>query len=134
MKKPTAPWVRKAEADFQLAKQTLQGPGRFHDNVCFHCQQSAEKYLKALLVELGITPPRIRDLDQLLTMLSAQHGSLRSMRRGLLFLSEFAVETRYPGLDATKRQAKAAFHWAERVRDAIRPILGIKVKKQKKGP
>jgi HEPN domain-containing protein len=30
---------------------------------CFHCQQSGEKYLKALIQELGVFPPRTRNLD-----------------------------------------------------------------------
>jgi len=43
----------------------------------------------------------------------------------MLFLSNFAVETRYPGDNATKRQAIAALRWAGRVRAEARVILGI---------
>ena len=38
------------------------------------------------------------------------------LRRGLVFLTDFAVDTRYPGDRTTKRQAAAAQRWAERVR------------------
>ena len=37
---------------------------------------------------------------------------------GLRFLTDFAVDTRYPGDNATKWQAKAAVRWAKRVRTA----------------
>jgi HEPN domain-containing protein len=79
-----------------------------HDAVCFHCQQSAEKYLKALLEELGLKVPRVHNLDDVLNLLLRHHPALRSLRRGLIFLTDFAVETRYPGDNAAKRQAMAA--------------------------
>jgi HEPN domain-containing protein len=93
--------------------------------VCFHCQQCAEKYLKGLLGEAGLTVPKTHDLLDLLGSLGLHHPSLRSLRRGLHFLTHFAVDTRYPGDNATKRQAAAALRWAGRVRTAARALLGI---------
>jgi HEPN domain-containing protein len=119
--------VRKAEHDVKAARIIAGGPDRLYDNVCFHCQQAAEKYLKALLQEAGRPVPRTHDLRLLLTLLLPIHLGLRSLRRGLLFLSQFAVDHRYPGRDATKRQADAALRWADRVRTACRTILGLKV-------
>jgi hypothetical protein len=43
----------------------------------------------------------------------------------LIFLTGFAVETRYPGKNATRRQAEAALRWAGRVRTEARKLLGI---------
>jgi HEPN domain-containing protein len=97
-----------------------------HDLVCFCCQQAAEKYLKALLEELGQTIPKTHVLEKLLNLLAPHHPTLRPHRRGLRFLTKFAVETRYPGDTATKRQATAALRWAGRVRDACRALLGIR--------
>jgi HEPN domain-containing protein len=93
--------------------------------VCFHCQQCAEKYLKALLEEVGLPVAKTHDLDKLLTVLLPHHGELGSLRRGLRFLTEFAVDTRYPGNSATKRQAVAALRWAGRVRSAARGLLRL---------
>src|SRR4051812_46979233 len=97
MKRSTREWVRKAEADFQLAVEIARNRMGFPDQLCFHCQQSAEKYLKALLEELGLTVPKIHDLEDLLALVAPQHPNLRSLRRGLLFLTKFAVPYRYPG-------------------------------------
>ena len=107
-----------------------------HDAVCFHCQQCAEKYLKALLEELGRHVPKIHDLDQLLNDLLAHHAGLRGLRRGTSFLTNFAVAVRYPGSDATKRQAQGALRWASRVRQAARALLGIRPRRgrRKKRP
>ena len=62
MTKLTREWVRKAEDDYRHAARTAEGNERFYDQVCFHCQQSAEKYLKAQLEELGLPVPRTHDL------------------------------------------------------------------------
>ena len=126
MEKLTAEWVRKAEDDFQVARVLGRGSRRAHDQVCFHCQQSAEKNLKALLQELGLPVPRTHDLLALLFLLVSHHASLRTLRRGLEFLTQFAVGPRYPNYTTRKRQAVAALRWAGRVRDACRAFLGVR--------
>jgi HEPN domain-containing protein len=118
--------VRKAESDFQLATAIARGSKPFHDQQCFHCQQSAEKYLKALLEEIGLAVPRTHVLKDVLAHLVHHHPSLASFRRGLTFLTRFAVETRYPGDNATKRQAASALRWASKVRHACRHLLGLR--------
>src|SRR5262245_59421323 len=126
MKKLTREWVRKAEADYVAARKLHRGSGPLHDQVCFSCQQSAEKHLKALLEELGLTVPRTHVLQALLPRLLPHHPSLRPLRRGMPFLTRFAVGTRYPGDYASKRQARAALRWASKVRSAARSLLGIR--------
>src|SRR5438270_565288 len=64
MKKSTREWVKKADADHRAAARLAGGSEPFHDQVYFHCQQSAEKYLKALLAELGLPIPKIHNLDR----------------------------------------------------------------------
>jgi HEPN domain-containing protein len=82
--------------------------------------------------ELGLSIPKTHDLDVLLTALRTAHPMLRSLRRGLLFLSDFAVEIRYPGNNASKRQAVAALRWADQVRKAARQLLGIRERRRTK--
>jgi HEPN domain-containing protein len=94
-----------------------------HDLVCFHCPQAAEKLLKAMLQELGLPIPRTHDLEDLLARLLPHDAALRPLRRGVKFLATFAVEYRYPGQSATKRQAQAILRWALRVLAEIRPRL-----------
>ena len=65
MRKATREWVRKAETDFRGALRLASADEPFHDLVSFHCQQSAEKYLKALLEELGRHIPKTHALDDL---------------------------------------------------------------------
>jgi HEPN domain-containing protein len=125
MKRTTREWARKAEADFRAAESLAAGTEPFHDQVCFHCQQSAEKYLKALLEELGRPVPKTHDLDQLLFLLQPTFPELGRLRRGLLVLTTFAVDARYPGSRTAKRQSLSARRWSGRVRDACRGCLGL---------
>jgi HEPN domain-containing protein len=125
MKKATREWVQKAEGDYIQATQNYRSDQPVYDGVCFHCQQSAEKYLKALLQELGLPVTRTHDLEALRVELLPHCRSLRSLRRGLEFLTDFAVDVRYPGKRARKRQATAALRWTERVRTEARSLLGL---------
>jgi HEPN domain-containing protein len=126
MKRLTAEWVKKAEADFVVAGLLARMKAVLHDRVCFYSQRAAEMYLKALLQELGLTVPRTHDLTSLLLLLSPHQGSLLALRRGLEFLSRFAEGPGYPGFTARKRQAAGALRWVRRVRDACCSRLGIK--------
>ena len=130
MKKLTAEWVRKAEADFAAARQLADAAAPVNDPLCFHCQQTAEKYLKALLQELGIPIPKTHDLDVLLNLLLPQQPAMASLRRILNILTQYAVEYRYPGMHATSRQAAAALRHGQRIREQVRRMLGLRAAKR----
>src|SRR6516225_9915588 len=132
MKKATREWVRKDEADYQLAAKLEKEKEAFYDHRCFLCQQSSEKYLKALLEENAISITKTHDLDQLLNELLVHYPQMRALRRGLRFLTDFAVEPRYPGEWSTKRQAISALRWAGRVRDACRRLLGLRPRRRRR--
>ena len=118
--------MRKAEADFRGALRLASADEPFHDLVGFHCQQCAEKYLKAMLEELGQHIPKTHVLDDLLMLLLPRHGTLISVQRGLSFLTDLAVNPRYPGTGTSKREAASALRWAGKVRDACRSLLGLR--------
>jgi hypothetical protein len=92
MKRTTREWVGKAESDFQLAATIARGAKPFHDQLCFHCQQSAEKYLKALLEELGSSVPRTHVLKDILSRrhrpASGTEGGLQTGSRGRALTTE----------------------------------------------
>jgi HEPN domain-containing protein len=101
------------------------GSEPLYDLATFCCQQSSEKYLKALIEEMGGVIPKTHSLEKLLQVVTVQHPSLQKQKRGLRFLTKFAVETRYPGENATKRQTAAALLWVKRIRQECRALLGL---------
>ena len=126
MKRQTAEWVRKAEEDWDAARDLAARRPPLRDPACFHCQQAAEKYLKGLMEELGLSVPKAHDLEDLRTLLLPHHPPLRPLRRGLKFLTRFSEDIRDPREWASKREAETAFRWADRVRTAARALLGIR--------
>jgi HEPN domain-containing protein len=108
MRRQAAVWVRKAEEDLLGARLLASQSPPLRDLACFHCQQTAEKYLKALLQELGLAVPKTHNLDQLLNLLLPKDATLAPLRRKLIARTSFAVNYRYPGVKASTRQMKRA--------------------------
>jgi HEPN domain-containing protein len=125
MKRHTAQWVLKAEDDIEVARAVAALARPKRDAACFHCQQSAEKYLKALLQELGLVVPKTHNLLTLLHRLLPHDPTLAPLRVGLRSLTRYAVEFRYPGVRATARRMQSALRHAERVRRELRARLGL---------
>lgn len=105
-------------------RESAQKP-RLNDAICFHCQQAAEKYLKALMCERSLTVPRTHDLDHLLLQLLPTDTTLAKHRRRLAQLTDYAVDYRYPGIHASSRQAQSAIRMAMAIRDDIRFRFGL---------
>jgi HEPN domain-containing protein len=125
MKRETGKWVRKAEEDWRGAQALSEREELLRDLVCFHCQQSAEKYLKGLLQDYGVVAPRTHDLEDLLDLLLPLDPTLAPLRRPLSSLTRFAVDYRYPDWRTTLRQMKSALRNTGRVRRELRTRLGL---------
>ena len=125
MKQHTRQWIVKAEEDVRSLRSLAATKPPPRDAVCFHCQQAVEKYLKALLQELGLVVPRTHNVKHLYDLLVLHDASLSSMRRSGGSLTKYAVEYRYPGILAKTRQMNAAIRIAERVRSELRTKLGL---------
>ena len=125
MKRETAKWVQKAEQDWEVAHQLAGGTRPPRDVVCFHCQQAAEKYLKALLQENGLVVPRTHDLADILKLLLPGDANLIPLRRRTGSLTRYAVDYRYPGSMASKRQMEAALRHADQIRLKCRAKLRL---------
>jgi HEPN domain-containing protein len=119
-------WIPKAEEDYQVAvtlvrKRTSPTPNA----VCFHCQQCAEKYLKALLVRGGVVFSKTHDLRELRRLALEVEPSIDLVTDLLLQLNPYAVELRYPGEEATKEEARLAVAAMGEVRSFVRSRLRL---------
>jgi HEPN domain-containing protein len=61
MKPAVSRWLELAEIDLKAARVLLKEAG-LTGVVCFHAQQSVEKFLKALVESKGLNPPKSHDL------------------------------------------------------------------------
>lgn len=109
-------WARYAEQDWQLAASLLRRKQPPRVAICFHAQQSAEKYLKALLLSKGLDFPKTHDLPTL-NSLCEQNGILTGFSPQLLTaLTDHAIVSRYPGEEPTLEEAREALKIAQTVR------------------
>ena len=102
--------------------------------ICYHCQQAAEKAIKALYVALDIPGgiPRKHDLSFLLRQISGNVRVPESINNSAIELDPYGIIVRYPGDDRvddalTKRaieQAKAIMEWAKGNITQIDPTEG----------
>jgi HEPN domain-containing protein len=132
MKQTTAEWVAKAEADFatmQRESRVRKNPN--YDAVCFHAQQSAEKYIKARLCEADISFGKVHDLVALLEQVLTVEPRWEKFREDLAYLSDFAVSFRYPGESADKDIARDVKKRCTRFRKAARLTLNLTEQKDK---
>lgn len=119
-------WISKAEGDFLTASRELAATDRpNYDAVCYHAQQCAEKYLKALLIARGVTPPKIHDLAQLHRLLTPVCPEWQWSVDELRLLSRSAIISRYPGEIAELPEANAAYYICDRVRVRLRELLNV---------
>ena len=114
-------WLDKAEKDFGLAKHLVLENKPYFEASCFHAQQAAEKYLKALLVWHQVEFPKTHDLDEILDLVATIDSPLAESLRDVITLTPYGVEIRYPGdfPDTTPEDAKTAVELAGKVRDAV---------------
>ncbi len=89
-------WLAEASGDLLNADNNLEAENIPFDTVCFHCQQAAEKMLKALLVSRGMEYPFTHDLLLLLENVLEINSDAERLRDDLAILMPYAVEIRYP--------------------------------------
>ena len=105
----TREWVSKAEGDYDVVLLLLRSrkPSR-RDAIAFHCQQCAEKYLKAILTEESIRFPKTHDLFELLEKIVPLEPRWSRLGNALRALSDYAVLPRYPGMRKSKNEIRRA--------------------------
>ena len=124
MQELTREWVDKAEKDLYSADLLLHA-GEFPvpDYSCFHCQQCAEKYLKAYLQEQGVEFERKHDLIPLLNICISLDKDFQELEEDLYDLDRYAVIVRYPGITIKTDTAEDALKSVDRVRKFVRRKL-----------
>jgi HEPN domain-containing protein len=122
----TTEWVEKAEKDFATASREFRVRNLpNYDALCFHSQQCAEKYLKAILQEQNISFSKTHNLTTLLNLITRKEPAWELMRPNLERLNVFAVQVRYPGESADKAIARQALNLCRVLRDRAKLSLNL---------
>ena len=119
-----AEWLRRAKGNLALAKQPKPREAYWED-LCFDAQQAVEKAVKAVLTHRGIDFPKTHDIGELLTLLDQSGERIPRAFWKADDLTQYAVETRYPGPaePVTKKEHRKAVALAARVVQWAEKIL-----------
>ena len=93
-----AAWLQLAEEDLKAVRNNVFGPEPAAKIAAYHCQQAAEKMVKAVLISAGVDPPHWHNIDNLIDLLPEGHR-LRPQLEPLGRFSPYAIAFRYPVLD-----------------------------------
>ena len=96
-------FLQKALSDETLLDEVLCSSRVGDDIIGFHCQQAAEKLLKALLSELGISFPRTHNLRLLMDLLADVGHPLPPELDNLDSLTPFGTLFRYEDIPSATR-------------------------------
>ncbi|MBU1180240.1 HEPN domain-containing protein [Patescibacteria group bacterium] len=114
-------WIRKADDDELSIKAILTEKGA-PSTACFLSQQMAEKYLKAFIASRGKDLPKIHQLERLLGICKKLDKFFRQLDNEAVLLSEYYVETRYPGdypEGFSWKDANGAFRAAVKIKEFV---------------
>ncbi len=120
-------WIDKADHDLGPAKLFYIHIPQYFDTIAFHCQQAAEKYLKAVLVHFDIEFERSHNLIYLLDLLSAQLKISEQTYDKAILLNGFSVQIRYPdkSIYLTKEELETSVQLAQEFRHFAINTIGI---------
>lgn len=111
-------WIQKADEDLGFAEIGLQH-SNFFAQICFHFQQAAEKYLKAVIVanELEFRP--VHDLQELVVVIKNKLPEVETIAGDCAYLNPYYIDTRYPvhwPSNYDRSTAEAAADAAEKIK------------------
>ena len=90
-------WLSKAASDLRGAHIDLEADPPLIEDALFHCQQAAEKSLKAFLTAHDTPFKKPHDLDELGRACLELDAGLGDSMRSVATLTVFAWKFRYPG-------------------------------------
>lgn len=89
-------WLTKAASDLRTADILGLAEDAPLDTAIYHCQQAAEKAVKAFLVHCGVTPEKTHDIRTLTLQAAAHEPRFNELIDMAAALTPYAWEFRYP--------------------------------------
>lgn len=118
-------WLLKANSDLIAARILIERSSLVLGPAAFHCQQAAEKTLKAFLAWRSVSFEKVHSLVYLVDLCEVEDPRFASLREETESLSPYAVEIRCPGdaPDVSLAEARDALTAATAVWDFVCGLL-----------
>ena len=89
-------WMIKAWRDLETARRAATGQPPFYGVAVYHCQQAAEKAVKAFLVHHGKPYEKTHDIEVLVDFASEIDSNFSKLADAADALTPYATRFRYP--------------------------------------
>ena len=115
-------WLNFAKEDLDTAKTLLNSEYLFNRSICYHCQQSAEKDLKAYIIYLDLPLNKTHNLIKLVDQISELDKEITHLQKAVEVLTDYIVTARYPDDSEliTDEESKLAFNESEKINNYIK--------------
>jgi len=90
-------WLKRAKSNLERGKLGKTSEDILYEDLCFDCQQTAEKAIKALLISLDKEYLPTHSIARLLELVSEAGIEIPEEIKKAIDLTDYAVKTRYPG-------------------------------------
>lgn len=116
-------WLKFAEENLLLAHSGMGEDFSPLHTICFLCQGSAEKYLKAFLIWNEWNLKKTHDMVDLLTYCIDYDSGFGTFKKECLLLNDYITEGRYPGdlpfESISEQDAEEALEAADKIEDYV---------------
>ncbi len=120
-------WLTKAASDLRSAHVLGSAEDAPLDTAIYHCQQTAEKAVKAFLVSKEISPEKTHDIRKLTLEAAAHEPRFNEVMDMAVALTPYAWEFRYPDDLAetypTREEFDEALQHAQAIYDFVLNLL-----------
>ena len=117
-------WLDFAAMDLEAAQFLFDMRPVPVEIICYHCEQAAEKLLKAVLLAADIEPPKTHDLIQLCKKCAELDSAYEVLADACIELSPYGVQVRYPSdLDLNEDDMQYALTMCRRIDKVVREKL-----------
>ena len=107
-------WLIRSQRDLKVADVLLKSQESLFDAVVYHCQQAAEKALKAYLTYQRVSFRKTHDLGLLVELCLVSEPGFQCLEDVADVLTPYATEFRYPGnvIEPARHEAEEALSMA----------------------
>jgi HEPN domain-containing protein len=125
-------WMVKAWRDLETARRAAEGSPPFYDVAVYHCQQAAEKAVKAFLVVHGKPYEKTHDIEVLVDVASEVDSAFTKLTDAADGLTPYATRFRYPNatfaVEPEPGEYNVALQHAQMIYDFVVKLLPVEAR------
>lgn len=115
-------WLSFAKEDLDTANSLLGSEYLYNRSICYHCQQAAEKDLKAYIIFLDLPLNKTHNLSKLIDQIKELDIDILKLQSDVDVLTDYIVTARYPddSEPITDEESKIAFTVTKKINEYIK--------------